>query len=298
MVSPEGVSDRSGLNIVAGPYERKRYLLDFIYHQNMGEIVFIGLGLYDKKDISIKGLEIAKDCDVLFAEFYTAKLTGTSVSEIENLIDKNVEVLNRDEFEKGDVIIESAKEKKVGVLVAGDPMSATTHVSLRLRAKEEGIRTRIVPGTSIVTSAPGLCGLHIYKFGKIASLPYPQEGYFPTSPYEIISENLKGGMHTLVLLDIDEYAEKYMRANEALILLLKMEEEKGEGIIGEDTLVCVLGSVGSDDPVARSGYLKDLVKKDFGEGLHCLIIPGKLHFMEAEALVELTGAPKKIVDTV
>ena len=262
----------------------------------MGEIIFIGLGLFDEKDISVKGLEVARTCDVLFAEFYTAKLTGFSFSEIEKQIGKTIEILNREKFENGDVIINAAKEKKVGVLVAGDPMTATTHVSLRLRAKQEGIGTRIIPGASIVTSAPGLCGLHIYKFGRTASIPYPQENYFPTSCYDVIKQNLRSESHTLVLLDIDGEAERYMRAGEALKLLLNIEEEKGEGVIGEDTLVCVLGRVGSDDPVVRAGYLKNLADEDFGEGLHCLIIPGKLHFMEGEALVELGGAPKEILD--
>jgi diphthine synthase len=264
----------------------------------MGEIVFIGLGLYDKKDISVKGLEAANDCDVLFVEFYTAKLTGTSVPELEQMVGKSIDVLDRNEFEKGDVIIMAARDSKVGVLVAGDPMSATTHVSLRLQAREEGIDTKIIPGASIVTSAPGLSGLHIYKFGKIASLPFPHKGYSPTSPYEIIMENQKRGMHTLVLLDIDKDNERYMRGGEALNLLLKMEEEKGTGAITDGTLICVLGRVGSDDPVFRAGFIKDLINEDFGEGLHCLIIPGKLHFMEAEALVELGGAPREILDSV
>jgi diphthine synthase len=262
----------------------------------MGEIVFIGLGLFDEKDISVKGMEVARSCDILFAEFYTARLTGTSISEIQKLLGKGIETLEREKFEKGDVLIEAAKEKKVGVLVAGDPMTATTHVSLRLTAKKEGINCRIIPGASIITSAPGLCGLHIYKFGKTASLPFPKEGYSPTSPYGIIKKNLENDMHTLVLLDIDEHEQRYMRAGEALKLLLKMEDERGEGVIGEDTLVCVLGGVGSEDPIVRAGYLKDLLSEDFGEGLHCFIICGKLHFMEAEALVELGGASKEILD--
>jgi diphthine synthase len=262
----------------------------------MGEIIFIGLGLYDAKDISVKGLETAKECDSLFAEFYTARLSGTSTSEIQELVGKEIEVLDRERFEQGDVIINAAKENKVGVLVAGDPMTATTHVSLRLRARNEGIKTGIIHGASILSSAPGICGLHIYKFGKTASLPFPKENYFPTSPYDIIKKNFEDGMHSLVLLDIDEHAEKYMRAGEALQLLVKMEEERGEGVIGKQTLLCVLGSVGSKDPVVRAGYFKDLVGGDFGEGLHCLIIPGKLHFMEAEALVELGGAPKEIIE--
>jgi diphthine synthase len=39
-----------------------------------------------------------------------------------------------------------------------------------------------------------------------------------------------------------------------------------------------------------------LVKEDFGGPLHCLIIPGKLHFLEAEALVVLGGAPGEILE--
>ncbi|UCE35903.1 MAG: diphthine synthase [Thermoplasmata archaeon] len=264
----------------------------------MGELIFIGLGLFDEKDISVNGLEAARECDVLFAEFYTAKLTGTTVGKIENLIGKNITVLDREKMEKQDIIIETASNKKVGVLVAGDPMAATTHLALRLRAKENRIKTRIIHGTSIIASAPALSGLHIYKFGKTASIPYPRENYFPTSPYEILKENLKNELHTLILLDIDEKEEKYMRANEALKLLLEMEKERKEKVVSNKTLVCVLGSVGSKIPKLRAGYLKDLSKEDFGEGLHCLIIPGKLHFMEAEALVELAGAPRGIIEEI
>ena len=118
----------------------------------MGEIVFIGLGLYDENDISLKGLVEAKECDILFGEFYTAKLTGTNLGKIENLVGKRIKVLNREEMENGDVIIEDAKQNKVGVLVAGDPMTATTHIALKLNAKREGIKTRVIHGASIVSA--------------------------------------------------------------------------------------------------------------------------------------------------
>ena len=108
--------------------------------------------------------------------------------------------------------------------------------------------------------------------------------------------NKENDLHTLILLDINEEGQRYMRGNEGLELLLKMEEERKEGVIAQDKLVCVLVSVGSDQPVAKAGYLKDMLNESFGEGLHCLIIPGKLHFMEAEALVEFGGAPKDILD--
>ena len=37
---------------------------------------------------------------------------------------------------------------------------------------------------------------------------------------------------------------------------------------------------------------------DFGEPPHSIIFPGKLHFMEAEALVVLAGAPEKVREMV
>ena len=112
----------------------------------------------------------------------------------------------------------------------------------------------------------------------------------------MIKDNLENDLHTLVLLDIDEEKKQYMRGNDALELFLRMEEERKEGVFSRDTLVCVLGNVGSDDPVVRAGFVKDLLEGDFGKGLHCLIIPGKLHFMEAEALVEFGGGPREILD--
>jgi len=266
--------------------------------ENMGELVFIGLGLYDEGDISIKGLEAARGCSRLFAEFYTAKLSGTTIEKLQKTMGKDITVLNRNEFEKGDIIIEKAKSDCVGVLVAGDPMTATTHIALRLRAKKEGIKTRVIPAASIITAAPALLGLHIYKFGRTTTLGYPQDNFFPTSPYDVIKGNMENGLHTLVLLDIDAEQKRYMNPREALELLMRMEDGKKEGVISQDSLVCVLGNVGSQEFEARAGYLNNLIKEDYGEGLYCLIIPGKLHFMEAEALIEFGGGPKEILELI
>jgi diphthine synthase len=45
-----------------------------------------------------------------------------------------------------------------------------------------------------------------------------------------------------------------------------------------------------------AGFMKDILKRDFGLPPHTLVFPGKLHFMEAEALVTLAEAPKKILE--
>ena len=258
---------------------------------NNGILTFIGLGLFDERDISLKGLDEIKNCDKVYAEFYTAKLTGTNIKRIEKTIGKPIEVLIREETEKGDNILESAKSNNVVFLTCGDPMTATTHIDIRLRAIKLGIKTRIIHGSSIVTAVPGLLGLQNYKFGRTTTLAYPEKNYFPTSPYEIIKDNKKMGLHTLVLLDIQTDKKRYMTANDGMKFLLKMEEKLQENIFNEDSVVCVIARAGSAEPISVAGAVKDLINRDFGPSLHTLVIPGKLHFMEIEALHIIAQLP-------
>jgi diphthine synthase len=52
----------------------------------------------------------------------------------------------------------------------------------------------------------------------------------------------------------------------------------------KDTLVVGIARAGSPKPVVKAGRVEELLKKNFGEPLQVLIIPGKLHFAEEEAL--------------
>jgi len=256
-----------------------------------GLLTFIGLGLYDEKDVSVKGLEIIKDSDKIFAEFYTAKLVGTTIEKLEKNYGKKVNVLNREQTEKGDIILENASNQNVVFLTAGDSMTATTHVDLRIRAEKKGIKTQVIHGSSIVTAVSGLLGLQNYKFGRTTTLAYPEGDYFPTSPYDVIRDNKKMGLHTLVLLDIQEDKNRYMTANEALSLLLEMEDIKKEKIISKESTVCVVARAGSEDTIVMADMIKNLEKIDFGNPLHAIVIPSKLHFMEIEALESLAQLP-------
>jgi diphthine synthase len=260
-----------------------------------GSLTFIGLGLYDEKDISLKGLEEIKKSDKVYAEFYTAKLSGTDIKKIEKTIAKKIEVLSREETEKGDKILGSALNKHIVFLTAGDPLVATTHVELRIRAIDKGIKTRVVHSSSIFTAVSGLLGLQNYKFGRTTTLAYPERDYFPTSPYEVIKDNKNMGLHTLVLLDIQAENNRYMTANEGMKLLLKMEEKHGEKLVKEDSIICVVARAGSSEPIVFAGLIKDLISKDFGPPLHTLVVPGKLHFMEINALKTLAQLPAQQV---
>jgi diphthine synthase len=259
-----------------------------------GKLTFIGLGLYDEKDISIKGLEEIKKCDRVYAEFYTSNLIGTNINKLENFIGKKIFVLSREETEKGDFIINSAKNKNIVFLSCGDSMSATTHIDLRLRAINIGIKTKIIHGSSIVTAVPGLIGLQNYKLGRTTTLAYPKNNYFPTSPYDIIKKNKKMGLHTLVLLDIQANKNKYMTANEGIRLLLDMEKIKGKNIINNESIICVVARAGSSNPTVKAGKIEKLIDENFGKPLHTLVIPGMLHFMEIEALETLANLPSDL----
>ncbi|RLF34456.1 MAG: diphthine synthase [Thermoplasmata archaeon] len=261
---------------------------------NKGSLVFIGLGLYDEKDITLKGFEEVKKADKVFAEFYTAKLVGTTLKDIETLIGKKITVLSREKTEKGEVVLDSAEKHYTVFLTAGDPMTATTHVDLRIRAIKRGINTQVVHGCSIVTAVPGLLGLQSYKFGRTTTLVFPDKNYFPTSPYEVIKENKKMGLHTLVLLDVQADKNRYMTANEGMKFLLEMEEKNRGNVLSKDTLVCVVARAGSNKPVVKADSIKNLIKIDFGPPLHTLVVPGRLHFMEVEALIALAHLPAQL----
>lgn len=259
----------------------------------MGELVFIGLGLYDEKDVTLKGLEEARSCDVLFAEFYTSSLLGTRRSELSALYRKEVQELSREEVEVSNRIVEAAREGKVGFLVAGDPMAATTHVELRLRAHRAGVKTRIVAGVSALTASAGALGLQVYKFGRTTTIPFPQEGFEPDSPYRVVADNRAAGLHTLILLDIS--GDTYMTAREGLENLVSWEEKQSRGAVTPETLACVVGRLGSASPHLRADRVRVLLQEDLGQPLHVIIIPGRLHFMEVECLTAFAGLPEGLV---
>jgi diphthine synthase len=198
------------------------------------------------------------------------------------------------EEESGQPILDRAKREKVAFLVPGDPLIATTHVDLRIRAEKQGIKTRIVHGASIISAVIGLSGLQNYKYGRSVTVPFARQGFTPETPYEVITENKKTGLHTLCFLDIDAEEEKYMTIQEALQTLRTLEERRKENVVNVDTLVVGLARAGSQNPTVKADYAQTLLKFDFGPAPHALVFPGELHFMEAEALVILAKGPPEI----
>ena len=260
------------------------------------ELVFVGLGLSGIDGMTVRALEAIRECDIVYAEFYTSTLIGTKPEELEERIGKKIRILYRAQVEECDDIITDAMDHRVAFVTAGDTMLATTHVDLRIQAAEAGIPVRLIHGVSIFSGCPSSLGLQPYKFGRAVTLPFLEENYHPKSPYDHIKDNKDRGLHTMILLDIRADELRYMTAKQAIEWLLKGEETWGEGLITDKTLLCVASKVGSSEERVFAGYPKDLLEMDLGEPLHTLVLPGNLHFMEAYALVHFAGAPKEIIE--
>ncbi len=246
--------------------------------------------------MSVRALRELKGCDQIFVEFYTSRLIDASLEDLGRAIGKNITVLKRKDVEESEMVIDAAKEKRVAFVTAGDTMAATTHVDLRIQAVDANIPTKVIHGVSIFTACPSSLGLQPYKFGRTVTLPFVEGEYFPSSPYERILENKERGLHTMVLLDIREEENRYMTSIDGVNWLIEAEKRFGRKLITPDSLICAAARIGSSirgDRRRLSG--KD---EDVGHGRTSphLVVPSKLHFMEAYALVKFAGAPQEIAE--
>ncbi len=253
----------------------------------MPALTIIGLGLNSERDLSLRGLEAARLAEEIFMEDYTNLLADLSLPHLEQLVQKPVKLLPRESLEDPGltVFLEEISSKSTALLVPGDPLTATTHQTIRSQALKQGLDVRVIHGSSIFAAAPGLAGLFIYRFGPSATITFPDN---PSSvPYETLTENKQRELHTLFFLDLRKPENRFMRIPEALQILKDNESEEERGVITDESLFIGIARAGSDMPLIRAGTLQDLLRIDFGGAPHTLIAPGKLHFMEEEFVARL-----------
>ncbi|RQH01346.1 diphthine synthase [Natrarchaeobius oligotrophus] len=259
-------------------------------------LTFIGLGLYDERSITVEGRDALRSADRVYAEFYTSELIGTTVADLESYHDVEIDVRDRAGVEqRPDDILEAAETEDVAFLTAGDTMISTTHVDLRLRARDRGLETRVIHGVTAQTATSALTGLQNYRFGKATTLPFPYahgaDG-LPASVTDTIDDNRADGLHTVVYLDIKVGHERveedeYMTADIGADLLADAYP---------DLVGVAVARAGSPAPLVEAGTMADLAEREFGDPLHLLVIPGECHPLEADALVELAGADREALE--
>jgi diphthine synthase len=254
-------------------------------------LTFVGLGLYEERSVTVEGRDAIREADRVFAEFYTSRLLGATLEDLEAYHDAEIEVRDRAGVEQDpEAILRAAEEGEAVFCTAGDTMISTTHVDLRLRAEERGIDTRVVHAPTAESAASGLTGLQNYRFGKATTLPFEYahgaDGV-PASVTDALDENRERGLHTLVYLDIKAERDEYMTADHAADLLAADYE---------DVLAVVVARAGTPNPLVAADRLSALAERDFGDPLHLLVVPGDLHHIEADALRELADAPAELIE--
>ncbi|KAL1872804.1 hypothetical protein VTK73DRAFT_1275 [Phialemonium thermophilum] len=266
-------------------------------------LYLVGLGLSDETDITVKGLEAVKRASRVYLEAYTSILL-VDQSTLETYYGRSITVADREMVESNsDEILRGAKEEDVAFLVVGDPFGATTHTDLVLRARELGVPVRTIPNASIL-SAIGATGLQLYNFGQTVSMVFFLDNWRPTSFYDRIKENRSIGLHTLVLLDIKVKEQslenmargrkiyeppRYMTVGTCAKQMLEVEEEKGEGVYGLESLAIGAARVGGKTEKFVAGTLQELCDADdlLGPPLHSLVLLGRrTHELEYEFVRE------------
>lgn len=247
-------------------------------------LYLIGLGLGDEKDLTVRALEAIEKCDVVYFESYTSIYRG-DFDKLEEGIGKKIIFADRKMVEvDSEQILIKAREGNATLLVMGDVFSATTHSDLVLRASEMNIEISVIHNASILT-AIGDTGLSLYKFGKTASVPFLTDNWKVDSPYEILKDNLKNGeAHTLFLLDLKVKEKKTMTFNESIQFLLDVEARRKEKLFSEETIVVGCAGLGYNNAEIFYGKTSDVMKKSSKVFPQCLVVPGKLHFIEEEML--------------
>ena len=246
-------------------------------------LLLVGLGIGDERGISCEGLDALRNCGKVFAESYTNILPQGTLRRLSKLIGKEIVLLGRQEVEGEKEILECASKEPTALIVPGDPLIATTHVSLVLAAVKKGIPCKVIHAASILSAAIGESGLQAYKFGKMVTLAYWHKGYRPTSAYDVICENKRRGLHTLLLLDIDEKRGP-MQPSYAVKLLLRMEKKRKEGVLCHGTKLVLLQGVGRQRTTKLYRSIGQIASMRPCRLPAVLVVPGQLHFLEEEFL--------------
>ena len=159
-------------------------------------LLLVGMGLGRLEGMTHEALQAAAAADHRRYEAYTALWPEAELARLEAQIG-TIQRVMRPEVEEPDELLALAKTSLVALLVVGDPLQATTHVDLQLRAMSAGVECRVFHGLSITTLVTGAVGLSNYKFGRQTTFTYPYGGWVATSPLEVVAFNWAQNLHTL-----------------------------------------------------------------------------------------------------
>ncbi len=253
---------------------------------NLRMLYLIGLGL-NPQQLTLEALHAIQICREVFVENYTSKYSQGEIAALEKMIAKKITPLNRMGVEdESDILLARAQNGAIGLLVFGNPLTATTHVSLLEACVEKKINYRVIPGISIFNYR-GICGLDEYRFGRTTTFVFPQEGFEPLSTFDMIVKNKTLGLHTHCLFDLHPEKQRFMSIEEAVTFLEHAANARDANITR--WIAVGLAGMGNDTQQVHAGSLNELKKQKWEKFPQSLIICGDLNEYEREALQKLGG---------
>jgi len=255
---------------------------------------FVGLGISGTRSIPIEVVKIIQEADFVYLEAFTSPISKQHEDKIKNMVNGSFKIAKRWLVEDGQEILKASKSSTVVLLSYGDPYVATTHIELRTRAKLEKIETNTIHSASAITSMIGESGLQFYKVGRIVTIMNEKKSII--TPYTAIFKNLIQGLHSVILLEYNQDENYFLDPKDAISSLMDVEKEQKRNVVNNDTFAIVASRIGFETQKITSGKFSNLLEVDFGEPPHSIIITGKLHFTESDAINVLTECIDKPSD--
>ncbi len=243
---------------------------------------FVGLGISGVDGIGSDVIRVLKKADLVFLEIFTSPITKSELAKIRKLVKGEFKTAPRWLVEDGKAILKEAKKKEIVLLSYGDPYIATTHIELRTRAISEKIRTKTIHAASAITSLIGECGLHFYKVGKVVTMMKEQQSV--SSVYYTLYDNLVAGNHTIIILEFNNDAKFFLNPKDAFSNLLLAESDQKRNVFDDSIFVIVASRIGAKNQKMIAGKISNLKNAAFGKPPHTIIIPGRMHFTESDAI--------------
>lgn len=251
-------------------------------------LFLVGAGL-SEGGLTEEAIELLRRESIkVYAEKYTGWF-GDRIPDVEKRIGKRLTILDRSGLEDNiGTLIKAAEKEDVAVLVAGDPLVATTHKIAYIEAKKAGVGVKVIHANSIIGASMGESGLDFYRFGQICTIPMWSEHYKPVSFYETIERNLSNNLHSILLLDYDPKIGS-IQPSYAADILLQAEKRYKKGIIRPSTRLIMLHNLSLPDEQKLMLTINAVKTLRLGPGPTVIILPANLSDVEKDTTTAMLG---------
>jgi diphthine synthase len=248
----------------------------------------MGTGLRGVESLTLQESSVLEKCEKIYVDAYTSVFPAEFTESLIEKFQKRVIPLQRETLESMSFL--DGNKGDFALLVSGDPFGSTTHFTLLNECRNREISIKIYENASILGIIPGRTGLSAYRTGSTVSIPDFGDTHIPPSPYIKIQENISSGLHTLILIDLND--GKNVKSQRILQILEHIREKHSlEDILNRPCFS--IEKAGWPGERTRIGSMHDLLSENL-ESPYCLVIPGKVDHNELSNILLLFPDSKNL----